>query len=288
MATRDELIANIPLFQLLDAEERASLAAVMRDERVTKDAIIFRTGEPGDETYIVASGQIELFITDKLGQKITLIEAGPGDFFGEVSMFAPGPRTATARVMEDAELLVIGHDDMTGYLRRKPDAALDILAVLAHRMRATDEHLRRTAARNVNEEIEQKRSIIEHVTDGIAAFTGSFPFLVIHIVWFALWIGWNVSAADPFDPFPFGLLTMTVSLEAIFLSVFVLLSQNRQAEKDRIRSDIEYDVNLKAELEVSHLHEKVDDLQAAVLTRLGRIETQLRRQAPNGSQGGNG
>jgi uncharacterized membrane protein len=281
MPPRDELIANVPLFQLLDAEERAALAAVMREERHAKDAIIFRTGEPGDETYIVAAGEIELFITDKLGQKITLMSAGAGDFFGEVSMFAPGPRTATARAAADTELLAIGHDDLTGFLRRKPDAALDILSVLAHRMRATDEQLRRTAARNVNEEIEQKRTIVERITDGIAGFSGSFEFLVVHVALFSVWVGWNVlPGIEPFDPFPFGLLTMCVSLEAIFLSVIVLLSQNRQAAKDRIRSDVEYDVNLKAELEVSHLHEKVDDLQATVLARLGRIEADLRGRTP--------
>jgi uncharacterized membrane protein len=118
--------------------------------------------------------------------------------------------------------------------------------------------------------------LLERITDAIAAFSGSLAFLALHIVWFLIWIGLNtIPGLMSFDPLPFGLLTMCVSLEAIFLSVIVLLSQNRQAAKDRIRTDIEYDVNLKAELEVSHLHEKVDQLQAALLTRLQQIEVRL-------------
>jgi len=103
------------------------------------------------------------------------------------------------------------------------------------------------------------------------------PFLAIHAIFFAVWIGWNI-LLPPFDPYPFGLLTMAVSLEAIMLSVPVLLSQNRQAAKDHVRDDIEYDVNLKAEMEVAHLHEKVDHLNASVAGRLDRLEKMLTRR----------
>jgi CRP/FNR family cyclic AMP-dependent transcriptional regulator len=142
-------------------------------------------------------------------------------------------------------------------------------------MRVTAELLRHTASRNVNDVIEDKRTTVQKAADWIAEFSGSIAFLVIHLVLFALWIAMNVGEGLPgipmFDPFPFGLLTMAVSLEAIILSVFVLLSQNRQAAKERVRGDIEYDVNLKAELEIAHLHEKVDRLTAEVLARLDRL-----------------
>jgi uncharacterized membrane protein len=153
---------------------------------------------------------------------------------------------------------------------------------MGRRLRATSEKLRHTASRNVNEEIQDKRTTVQKVADWIAEFSGSISFLVIHIVLFTAWIvvnlGW-VPGVPVFDPFPYGLLTMAVSLEAIFLSVFVLLSQNRQAAKDRIRADIEYDVNLKAELEVAHLHEMVDHLTAETARRLSAIEQSLGRAA---------
>jgi uncharacterized membrane protein len=151
---------------------------------------------------------------------------------------------------------------------------MDLLAAMGRRLRATADRLRHTASRNVNEETEDRRTLVQKSADWIAEFSGSIPFLFIHVVLFTLWLGINtmpIPGFTPFDPYPFGLLTLCVSLEAIFLSVFVLLSQNRQAAKDRVRSDIEYDVNLKAELEVAHLHEKVDRLTSEMLAGLERL-----------------
>jgi uncharacterized membrane protein len=279
MASISTLLGTVPMFKLLDAEERSALATLLEEANFAKDDTIFQLGDPGGRMYVVCSGMVEISTTDKLGQKIVLIEAGPGDMFGELSLLDAGPRSANARVVEDAELLVLGRDELVHFLRQKPDAALDMMATMARRLRETDIKLRQMAVRNVNAEIEQKQTPVERVTDWIAAFCGSIYFLVLHVVWFALWIGLNVLfETDPFDPFPFGLLTMVVSLEAIFLSVIVLLSQNRQAAKDRIRSDIEYDVNLKAELEVTHLHQKVEHLHATVMSRLSRIEEALNRR----------
>jgi CRP/FNR family cyclic AMP-dependent transcriptional regulator len=156
-------------------------------------------------------------------------------------------------------------------------------------MRVTAELLRHTASRNVNEAVEDNRTSVQKAADWIAEFSGSIAFLMIHLVLFFLWIVMNVGSGIPgipmFDPFPFGLLTMAVSLEAIILSVFVLLSQNRQVAKDRIRGDIEYDVNLKAELEIAHLHEKVDRLTAEVLERLGRLEKGATSTGPASAPG---
>jgi len=147
--------------------------------------------------------------------------------------------------------------------------------VMGRRLRVTGELLRRTATRNVNEMVEDRRTPAQKAADWFAASSGSIPFLLIHLVLFAAWILLNVEAVPGlrvFDPFPFGLLTMAVSLEAIVLSVLVLLSQNRQAAKDRVRADIEYDVNLKAELEVAELHEKLDHFTGQVLARLAGLE----------------
>jgi uncharacterized membrane protein len=279
MASKSALLGTVPMFKLLDGEERNELAALLDEASYAKGETIFEAGDPSGRMFVVCSGAVELSTTDKLGQKIVLTEAGPGDMFGELSLLDAGPRSARARVTEDAALLVLGRDELLHFIRHKPDSALDMMATMARRLRETDLKLRQMAVRNVNEEIEQKLTPVERVTDWIAAFSGSIYFLALHVVWFAIWIGLNIGLAGaPFDPFPFGLLTMVVSLEAIFLSVIVLLSQNRQAAKDRIRSDIEYDVNLKAELEVTHLHQKVEHLHSAVLSRLGRIEEALGRR----------
>jgi uncharacterized membrane protein len=279
MASTTALLGTVPMFKPLDSEQRAALAALLEAASYSKGETIFRQGDPGDCMYVVCSGLVEISTTDKLGQKIVLIEARPGDIFGELSMLDAGPRSATAHVLEDTSLLVLGRNELRHFLRQQPDAALDMMATMGRRLRETDVMLRQMAVRNVNEEIQQKLTPVERVTDWIAAFSGSIHFLILHAVWFSLWIGLNVAIeTEPFDPFPFGLLTMIVSLEAIFLAVIVLLSQNRQAAKDRIRADIEYDVNLKAELEVSHLHQKVEHLHAAVLSRLGRIEEALNRR----------
>ncbi len=127
-------------------------------------------------------------------------------------------------------------------------------------------------ARNINEEMEIRSTTVEKIADVIAAFSGSIQFLVFNAVWFVVWIVWNLlPRVRHFDPYPFGFLTMVVSLEAIFLSIFVLVSQNRQAAKDRLRADAEYEVNFKAELEIRQLHEKVDFLTEQMLARMPRV-----------------
>jgi uncharacterized membrane protein len=272
------LLAEVPLFHLLDAEERTALAQMMEQASYPAGYRIFQEGEPGDRMYVVCSGQVELATTDKLGQKLVLTTAGRGDLFGEISLLDHGARNAHATVLEDAELLVLGRAALIDFIRRHPEVALDMMAVMGGRMRTTTNRLRQMATRNANEETQAQLTWMEHLTDAIAEFSGSLPFLGLHALWFLAWIGMNTIPGLPaFDPFPFGLLTMCVSLEAIFLSVIVLLSQNRQSAKDRIRADVDYEVNLKAELEVSHLHEKVDQLHAVLLGRLHQIESALRR-----------
>jgi CRP/FNR family transcriptional regulator, cyclic AMP receptor protein len=271
------LLAEVPLFQLLDAAERTALAQMMEQSNFPAGYRIFEEGDAGDRMYVVCSGGVELATTDKLGQKLVLTTAARGDLFGELSLLDHGPRTANATVLEDAELLVLDRTTLIDYIRRHPEVALDMMAVMGGRVRTTTNRLRQMATRNANEETETKLTLMERVTDTIAAFSGSLAFLILHVLWFATWIGLNtIPGLLDFDPFPFGLLTMCVSLEAIFLSVIVLLSQNRQSAKDRIRADVDYEVNLKAELEVSHLHEKVDHLHQVLLSRLHQIESRVR------------
>lgn len=274
MGAKAELLADVPLFQFLDAHERADLATRLEEVEFPAGQLIFSAGDPGDAMYVISAGEVETFFKDNTGNTIVLETATKGDFFGELSLLDQGSRTASARTVTAVSALRVDQQDLDGLVRAHPQAALDLLSAMGRRARVTAELLRHTASRNVNQEVADKRSAIDKAADWIAAASGSIPFLNIHIILFALWIGWNVAMpeAERFDPYPFGLLTMAVSLEAIILSVFVLLSQNRQIEKERFRSEVEYDVNLKAELEIMHLHEKVDRLTSDLLQRLDNIE----------------
>jgi CRP/FNR family transcriptional regulator, cyclic AMP receptor protein len=274
MASTADLLKDIHLFSMLDETERSLLAARVEVIPLKAGETLFRYGDPGDAMYILKSGTVELSVTNKTGERSVFENPQEGDFFGEISLLDEGPRTASADVIEAGEALRVDREDLKELFRIKPDAAFDILAALGKRLRQTNAILRNTATRNVNEVAPDGRSTVMKVADWIAEFSGSLPFLFMHLGLFTLWILLNVGEKPigGFDPFPFGFLTLVVSLEAIILSVFVLLSQNRQVERERVRSDVEYDINLKAELQIQQLHEKFDAQSSQVLARLERIE----------------
>lgn len=271
-------LAEVELFQLLDDNELGELAAVIDAKRVIAGTVVFNAGDLGDVLYIVQSGEVELFVKDTAGQKIVLTVADNNDIFGELSMLDERPRSATAMALTDCELFLLDRDDLLLLFQKQPDAALNMLAAMSAMLRKVDRLLQTRVSRNVNEEMEEKLPTLQRIADWIAWFSGSMQFLIINGLWFGIWIAANTlpPADKQFDPFPFGLLTMIVSLEAIFLSCFVLISQNRQSAKDKIRADIEYDVNVKAELEVAHLHEKVDHIHEQLTAKFRDFEKLLR------------
>lgn len=277
MTVEAAFLESVELFRALDDDDRRALAASMVLQPVAKGHQLFRQGDAGDSLFVVRSGCVELFVQDHAGQEIILNHVEQGDAFGELSLLDGRPRTANARVTEDGELMVLDRADLVALVRRLPDLALDLLAQMSRETRRADEIIRSRVTRNVNVEVMEHQTPVERVADWISWFSGSMPFLALNAIWFGAWILINTVnvGIKPFDPYPFGLLTMIVSLEAIFLSCFVLLSQNRQAAKDRVRSDIEYDVNIKAEMEIQHLHEKLDRIQEQVAERFNRLERKL-------------
>ena len=289
MAVDPAFLANLSMFATLDDDERAVLAAAMQERAVKADECLFQIGEPGDEMFIVERGKIELYVKDKAGQKIVLHVAEVGEFFGELSLLDGGARTATANALDDGELLVVDREDLAQLFRKRPDAALDMLTAMSRMTRKSNAMLQARVSRNVNdrEEIARRDNVVMRTADWIANFSGSITFLVLHVIFFAAWICFN-TLPIAFDPFPYNLLTMVVSLEAIILSTLLLFSGNRQTTRDRIRSDIEYEVNLKAELEVAHLHEKSDRMREEMLERFARIEKSLgiAQRAPKQAVGG--
>jgi CRP/FNR family transcriptional regulator, cyclic AMP receptor protein len=276
MACDPAILQEIQLFELLSPKDRRALADVVGYRQIPAGTVLFRAGDPGESLFVVRAGEIELSIKDNLGQKITLAHATSGEIFGELALLEDKPRTATAVAEADSELVELERDHLLMVFKKNPESALRMLGAMGHMTRKADDLLRSRVSRNVNEEVAEQLTIVQKVSDWLAWFSGSVQFLVLHIAWFIVWVSLNTwMPTDHFDPFPFGLLTMIVSLEAIFLSCFVLISQNRQVEKDRVRGDIEYDVNIKAELEVAHLHEKMDNTYAEMMSRFSRLEKML-------------
>jgi CRP/FNR family cyclic AMP-dependent transcriptional regulator len=274
---RVELLSKVPLFALMDERELAALAERLDEIERPQGTALFHAGDPGDAAYIVLEGEVEIFFKNQTGERIVLETLGPGGFFGEISLLDSGPRTASACASTPLRALMIEHSDLEQFLMSRPAAGIDLLAAMGGRLRESNRRLRGSASRNVNVETEDKRGMVQKGADWISDFSGSLPFLFIHLGIFAFWIVMNVqplasTAIGGWDEYPFGLLTMSVSLEAIILSVFVLLSQNRQVARDRVRNDIEYDINLKAELEIAQLHEKFDQLYEQLQRRLANLE----------------
>jgi len=274
MTTTAQLLAEVPLFSLLDDDERTFLANRVAIVELEEGTTMFNAGDPGASMFIVTSGTVKLYVRTKTGEELVLENVSAGHFFGEISLLDQGPRTATATTMTRVTAIEIGRDDLDQLCRLNPTTAMDLLAATGRRLRHNSVLLRNAATRNVNDATEDTRSTIMKAADWIADFSGSLPFLFMHVVGFAAWILLNVKlfSVGGFDTFPFGLLTLIVSLEGILLSVFVLLSQNRQIARDKVRGDIEYDVNLKAEMQIGHIHEKVDLMYSELTKRLDEIK----------------
>jgi uncharacterized membrane protein len=271
MPADPRLLKGIPLFIGMDDDERAAIAAIMDELQFNAGQVIFRAEQTGGRLYIIRAGQVELSIVDDDDQKLVLELLEAGDFFGELSLLDGGNRSATATAAQPTDTLVLERHEFLDLMLQKPHMAQDVMVALAKRIRRTDNLLRQRVSRNVNELADEKMTLGERIADIIAEFSGSIPFLALNAVFFAAWLIVNAFPGLAFDPYPFGLLTMIVSLEAIFLSIFVLVSQNRQADKDRLRNELDYQVNLKAELGVSVLLHKAD----LVAESLREIESRL-------------
>ena len=258
-----QLLAQIPLFSNMDDEERAEILSIMTERIFQPGQSIMKAGEPGSTFHIIESGDVEIWLLDTENKKVALDTLGPGKFFGELSLLSGETRSASATSSEEVVTLELERDEFFDFLRRRPDASIDVLTQLAERLKHTDDILRTRISKNPNDSSDEHVSFGQHVADLIADFSGSLPFLLINLVVFVIWILLNTVAPKlfQFDPYPFQFLTMSVSLEAIFLSIFVLISQNRQASKDRVKADLDYQVDVKSELEMSVLTTKVHDIE---------------------------
>jgi uncharacterized membrane protein len=276
-------LQQIPLFSNMDEEELQELLSIMTERIFQPGQLAVQAGEPESAFHIIEAGEVEIWLTDTNGQKVVLDCLGPGKFFGELAMLSGDPRSTSAASRGELITLELERNEFFDFLRRRPDAGLDVLTKLAERLKRTDDILHKRASKNPNEAEEKQLSLGQRVADVIADFSGSIPFLLLNAVAFTFWIVWN--SVGPiifhFDPYPYQFLTMSVSLEAIFLSIFVLISQNRQEAKDRLKAELDYQVNVKAELEMSTIAVTLRDMHYQ-LHQIQRDVDQITRKSETG------
>ncbi|HVG92643.1 MAG TPA: DUF1003 domain-containing protein, partial [Alphaproteobacteria bacterium] len=255
MSTTVTMIGEAPIFGLLDDEEREALAQMMDCRDFKEGEVIFHYGDSGGEIFILRNGSIELFIESMEGEKIVISENEKGDVIGELSFLDGGARTATALAREATQTLVMHRDRLLEFIDKHPHAAMDLLTAVGRRLRATDELLRTQVSRNPNLEEEERLTFGQRIADKVASFGGSWTFIIIFAVILAVWVVLNSTAllAKHFDPYPYILLNLFLSMIASVQAPVIMMSQNRLSSKDRLKSDLDYEVNLKAELEVAHL-----------------------------------
>ncbi len=274
MSTTVAMIGEVPIFGLLDDEEREALSQMMDSRTFRKDEIVFHYGDPGGEIYILRSGRVELYVESTEGHKIVLSENEQGDVIGELSFLDGGPRTATAVATEDTQVLLLDRVRLLDFIDKHPHAAMDVLTVIGRRLRATDELLRTQVSRNPNVEEEERLTFGQRVADQVASFGGSWTFIICFCVVLIIWVVLNSAAlfVHHFDPYPYILLNLFLSMLAAIQAPVIMMSQNRQASKDRLKSDLDYEVNLKAEMEVAHLHRKVDHIYERLEEHWAKLE----------------
>jgi uncharacterized membrane protein len=264
-----EALRSVPLFASLDDDAARDLRSLLSEKMVPQKTRLFRQGDTGDAMYLIESGRVRISIRDADAQEVTLAELAQGDFFGEMSIIDGRKRSADAQVIEDSRLAVLSREAFLAFVRRKPDVALEMLTALTDRLRRTDELLRSRVSRNVNEEAQARLTLADRAADVIAEFGGSWKFIGVSIALIIFWIIFNsFILIRGFDPAPYQMLNLVLAVIAGMQAPIIMMSQNRQGEKDRLRADLDYQVNLKNELSLAEVLRRLDVLESERLPKL--------------------
>ena len=258
-----ETLRHVPLFESLDDEAALKLCGLVESIDSKAQTFLFRAGEEGDAMYLIERGKVRICVQATDGREMILTELGRGDFFGEMALLDGQKRSADAVVAEDARLAVLSREHFLSFVRGSPDIALEMLTALANRLRHTDELLRRSATRNVNVEDAAQLTLADRASDLIAEFGGSWKFIIAAVFFFNVWVVINswLLANSGFDPYPYLLLSTAINMLAVLQAPIILMSQNRQSHKDRLRAEIDYQVNLKNELALNEIIERLKVLE---------------------------
>jgi CRP/FNR family transcriptional regulator, cyclic AMP receptor protein len=252
-------LKHVPLFALLDDDEIAVLAAQVELKLFAPRQRIYKMGEPGMHAYILLSGKVQVSTVDEDHQEVVVDEPSHGEFFGFASMLEQTPHQTSAISMEPTTCVEISRDDIAILLQRKPLAGMDMLRVLGRQFHASQQLVRIRANRNPNEIIEEESTLGEHIADSVASFGGSWTFIIAFTVVFIVYTCLNIALkARAWDPYPFILLNLFLSMLAAIQAPVIMMSQNRQDKKDRLRSELDFEVNRRAESEIQNLSRKLN------------------------------
>ena len=272
--SRQELLANIPLFESLTVEDLDALTGRLEQADFADGDVIFEQGDAGSSLFIIEDGAVEISYGEGRG-KITLATLFTGQYFGELSLFDGAPRSATATASKRSRLIRLDRDDLVDFVNKNPAAALRIVAEMSERLRQTNELMSQQVSRNVLEEEEEHLTFGQRIADHVAAFGGSWPFIFLFAVALTGWMAMNVVAMLRFDPYPFILLNLVLGIVTALQAPIIMMSQNRQAAKDKLLAENDYQVNLKAEMEIAALMRG----QAELLARLAFLERTITRRS---------
>jgi len=264
-----EALRSVPLFASLDDQAAGELRSLLSQKQVTSGTQLFHKGDSGDAMYLMQSGRVRISIRDEDGKEVTLADLAQGDFFGELALIDGRSRSADAHVTEDAQFAVLSRANFLAFVRANPDVALEMLGALSDRLRRTDELLRSRVSRNANEEAAARLTMADRAADGIAEFGGSWKFIGASLGLIIFWIILNSYILfNGFDPAPYQMLNLALAVVAGMQAPIIMMSQNRQGEKDRLRADLDYRVNLKNELSLAEVLRRLDVLESERLPKL--------------------
>src|SRR6202795_548304 len=265
MACNPEKLRRVPLFALLDDDETAVLAGQVEVKTFTQRQRIWKIGDPGGQAYVLVSGVVRVTTVDEDQQEVLIDQPAEGEFFGFASMLDQTPHQTDSVAWEESVCLEVDRHDIATLLERKPHAGMDMLAVLGRQFHASQQLVRLRAARNPNVVIEEEETIGERIADTVASFGGSWTFIIAFMSALVIYSAISISAGHrSWDPYPFILLNLFLSMLAALQAPVIMMSQNRQDKKDRLRGELDYDVNRRAELEIRELAQKLNHLNDTV------------------------
>jgi len=280
-----EELRSVPLFASLDDTATSELRNLLVIRDVPGQTPLFHLGDSGDALYLIESGRVRISVRDVDGSDVTLAELAGGDFFGEMALLDNKPRSADATVIEDARVAILSRENFLEFVHGNPDVALKMMSALTHRLRRTDELLRQRVSRNVNEEQDARLTVGDKLANRIAGFGGSWMFIGLLAVILILWIlvnSWLIPTSEV-DPYPYQLFGLILGVLAGVQAPIIMMSQNRQGEKDRLRADLDYQVNLKNELSLAEILRRLDVLESERLPILFEKQNRLLIDKMNGS-----
>ncbi len=274
-------LSQIPLFKRLTPAELEQLAQSVDQVNFKAEETVFNEQDQGDALYVVDSGSVRIWVLDEDVKPVTLAELKPGEFFGELAVLDRGARSTNATAIVDTELHRLSSDDFEKFLLKHPDIAIDVICEIGARMRQTNVLVSQRATRNINVEMAERATIGQRIADRVASFGGSWTFIIIYVSFLVAWMGFNTFVlvrygrgenGAEFDPYPYILLNLMLSMTAALQAPIIMMSQNRAAEKDRLAAEQDFKVNLKSELMLEELMRKSQGREAQIGQLIGLVK----------------